>query len=233
MLKLSKYLGEGVEAWFTETDVNPFLPQEGDIFDDHVSANLKLQGISADKIFNIRQVHGGAVLNCDRKEFHARAEDIPSADGAVTSLSGVFLAVRTADCLPVFLYDENRKVIALIHAGWRSTRERICTVAVRRMVESYSSNPRDIKAVFGPSIHQCCYEVGQDMCMIFPEAMSPRWGKWFLNLQQVNRDHLISSGIKEENLVDLNLCTYCNPSFFSYRRQGKEAGRHLSLLRLI
>ena len=232
MLELSKYLGEGVQACFTEAEINPALNDLGEIFDERVLKVLGAADIDSDRIFNIRQVHGCTVLDCRESFFSLQAEDVPEADGTITAQANVILAVRTADCLPVFLYDSVRRIIGLVHAGWRSSKENISGVAVKLMKEHYDVNPADIKAVFGPSIHSCCYETGQEMCMVFPEAMIPRQGRWFLDLQQVNKDQLLQQGVQEHNIADLKMCTCCDKRFFSYRRQGKEAGRHLSLLRL-
>jgi YfiH family protein len=233
MLEFSTELGEGVRAWMTGTSINPLLPASGDIFDEQTIGVLNSHHICSNQIFNIRQIHGGTVLTCVETVMPCKAEAVLEADGAVTNLRHVVLALRTADCIPVFLYDPVKRAIALVHAGWRSAEKRIVVAALEQMKENFGTDPQDVKVVLGPSIRSCCYEVGQEMCMVFPKAMISKKGKWFLDLQRVNRKQLIQTGVSEEKIIDIGLCTCCDERFFSYRRQGKKSGRHLSLLKIV
>ena len=56
-----------------------------------------------------------------------KPRDMDSVDALVTNENGVTLVTYYADCTPVFFIDKNKKVIALAHAGWRGTVNKICS----------------------------------------------------------------------------------------------------------
>lgn len=232
MWDLSKYLGDGVEALVTGNEQDfVFSESAEEGFTDCQKNFLFEAGIDGGKIFNIRQVHEAGVITV-KEALSQNAETIPEADGVVTNCRGISLAVRTADCVPVFLYDPVRQSCGLIHAGWKSARQKILFQALKAMCQSYGTIPADLRVVFGPAIHSCCYQVGQEFCEIFPEQMVPRQGSWFLDLQEVNRRQLTDMGVREERIFDFGRCTCCDHRFFSFRRDGDRAGRQLSLIRM-
>ena len=55
----------------------------------------------------------------------------------------------------------------------------------------------------------------------------------YFDLTLVNKRQLIDQGVKGENIFDCEMCTCCDNQFFSYRREGKTTGRHLSLFMLM
>ncbi|MGH9541939.1 MAG: peptidoglycan editing factor PgeF [Terriglobales bacterium] len=90
-----------------------------------------------------------------------------AGDGLFTSDSGVLLAVRVADCVPILLADAERRAIAAVHAGWRGTVARIVEKAVGELRAHYGSDPRQLRAAIGPSIRRCCYQVGDEVAESF------------------------------------------------------------------
>ena len=80
-------------------------------------------------------------------------------DAIVTTRPNLAICIKTADCVPVFIVDRIKKIIAVVHAGWRGTALEITTKVVRLLHEKYGSSPRDILAAIGPAIGQCCFEV--------------------------------------------------------------------------
>ena len=234
MQNLSNFLGAAVTAGFTDREQGSFaLPDTNDeeIFNQEQKQQLFREGIDLERIFHIRQIHGSKVVNVN-KVVSSDAGRIPEADGVVTGLDDVVLTVRSADCIPIFLYDPARHCTGLIHAGWKSTQQNIAGEALKLMYQNFGTYPSDVRAVFGPSVRDCCYQVDQEFCEVFPEAMVPRNGNWFLNLQAVNLRQLTDFGVRQENIHDTQMCTCCNERFFSWRREGQSAGRHLSLLKL-
>ncbi len=183
-----------------------------------------------DQLASVRQVHGRDIWVIDRPDECGRDE--PRADGLVTDLPRVALSIRTADCLPVFFYDPQRTCIGLIHAGWQGSRQKIASNAIRVMQRRFRSDPADIMAYFGPGIRPCCYRVGEDFLSFFPEEIQRRDGHPYLDLALVNKNQLVRGGLREQNIFISPVCTCCCEDFFSYRREGKEAGRHLSLIML-
>jgi YfiH family protein len=90
-----------------------------------------------------------------------------TGDGIVTNLSGVAIAILTADCLPVLLVDRKNRAVGAFHAGWRGTVKRIVEKGVGIMRREFGSRPEDLRAVIGPGIQKCCYEVGEELRMEF------------------------------------------------------------------
>lgn len=188
-------------------------------------------GFPVKGIVNIRQVHGHNIITATGQNIDEGAS-VVEVDGAVTNTPGVPLAVRTADCLPVFIYDPRQKCIGLVHAGWRGSQKGIVVNAVKRMSENWGCDPQDLCVAFGPGIRSCCYEVGPQLKNIFPQETISRNHAHYLDLALVNKNQLVVQGVEEENIYDCQICSCCEERFFSYRREGKNTGRHLSLMML-
>lgn len=178
-------------------------------------------------VVTIRQVHGNRIVVADRHTSHGL-----EADGVITRQKGIPLTVRTADCLPVFLFDPGSRAIGLIHAGWKSTRERILVRAVEKMKEEFGVEPVNLKAAFGPVIGSCCYEVGKEFRDYFPEEVTEKEGHFFLDLPLINKRQLLASGVPGDHIFVSNSCTACDLNYFSYRREGEKAGRMISVIML-
>ncbi len=84
-------------------------------------------------------------------------------DGLITRTPGLLVAIQTADCLPVILVDAKRRAIGVFHAGWRGTVQRIVEKGVGEMRRHFGTQPKDIQATIGPGVHNCCYQVGQEV----------------------------------------------------------------------
>jgi hypothetical protein len=156
--------------------------------------------------------------------------DYDDVDGLVTNVPGLILMTSHADCVPLYFYDPVNKVIALAHAGWKGTLNKIGQNTVNIMSDSFGSDPSDIYAAIGPSICQDCYEVSEDVadnfrsagfCDVLIDGKSK--GKYQLDLWKANEQVLLSSGITADHITVTNICTCCNPdTLFSHRAtQGK------------
>lgn len=127
-----------------------------------------------------QQVHSAEVRRVGAKD---RGSFIPGCDALITDESGVALLLRFADCVPILLYDPQRKAIGLAHAGWRGTVAGMAQAAVQAMVEALGSQPGDLVAALGPAIGPCCYQVGPDVAAAVEAAFgadngllsSPAW----------------------------------------------------------
>ncbi len=184
-----------------------------------------------------KQAHGSSVryVNEADEGSGALAYDnaIPDTDGFITDVRNLPLAIFTADCLSIFLYDPRKPAIGLIHAGWRSSREIIVRQAIELMRNKFNTRAQDLIAGFGPAIKNCCYEVSGEFKNYFPSELTEKSGRFYLDLDLVNRRQLIASGLKEENISEANFCTHCaSKDFFSFRREGKNTGRLLSVIML-
>jgi len=177
----------------------------------------------------LKQIHSDVIHFIERP-----AERRLEGDALATDTAGLFLVIKTADCLPVFLADEAKRVIAAVHCGWRGTRLRILERVVLGLRERYGCRPGSLLAASGPCIGSSCYEVGEDVREAFAEAELPltvfrrvpgKSGKYFLNLGEANRLQLLRAGLRASNLFDVAGCTHCDPNFHSFRRDKNDAGR--------
>jgi len=155
-----------------------------------------------------------------------------------TNQRGLALAVASADCLPLILFDPHKQAGAVLHAGWRGTLARIAQRGVEVLLDTWACRPSDLRAVLGPCIGICCYQVGRDVIAAFRDRglSSSQIGEYrgrsfFLDLLTINQDLLSACGLVEENIIRANLCTHCRPDLFpSFRRDGDAAGRFLGFL---
>lgn len=188
------------------------------------------------KLLFLKQVHSHIVHFIRR---------VPGAglrgDAAVTGLPRIFLIIKTADCLPVLLVDEKKRVIAAVHCGWKGTALRVLEKVVRGMKTQYGCEPAALLAAFGPCIGRDCYEVGEDVkkrCVAedFPNFLfrpiSGSKRKFLFDLREANRLQLMNQGINPRNIFSADLCTHCDTRFSSYRRDREDAGRMLSFIGL-
>lgn len=226
------FFPKGVTALFTDGAMNFILPEDATGLSNTQKSYLSLQlRIDPQKIYTMRQVHGHRVLTVTQDSFPQQG-DLPQADAMITNTPNIFLSVRTADCLPIFIYDPAKRAIGLVHAGWRSTSENIARVTLWLMEKQFRSSPSDLRVAFGPSIRPCCYEVGEEFKDVFPQDVVRKGLNLYLDVAGANKKQLIETGVKAENIFDVELCTMCDPKFFSFRRDKEKAGRHLSLMSL-
>ncbi len=194
-------------------------------------------GVDASSIFVMRQVHGDDITVIRERPDPSRMRAAVPADGAVTELPGLVLTVLTADCLPILLADPGKRVVAAVHAGWRSSVAGIAEKAVGVMREVFACEPADICVALGPAIGPCCFEVGPEVAEAAREAfgfaddylVQKPGGKAMLDLAGINRAALEAVGIRAGAIRSADLCTYCHDDLFhSYRRQGEGTGRMLA-----
>lgn len=109
-------------------------------------------------LVTVQQIHSDLVHHISKTRTHPLA-----GDGIITQTPGVLLAVLAADCLPLIVVDMRLRAVGVFHAGWRGTLKRIAEKGVGEMRRHFGSRPRDLKAVIGPSVRGCCYEVGSEL----------------------------------------------------------------------
>jgi polyphenol oxidase len=118
-------------------------------------------------LVQVRQIHSSIIRRVDAPEVDASA-----GDGIITNTSGLLLAIKTADCVPVLVADVKRRVVGAFHAGWRGTVARVAEKGVGEMRRQFDSAPRDLRAVIGPCIRKCCYSVGPEVRAEFESQFS-------------------------------------------------------------
>lgn len=190
---------------------------------------------------SVKQVHGTDALIVDRPVSGAdRFEG--GWDALITDQPGVTVAVRTADCVPVLLYDRRRRAVAAVHAGWRGAVAGIVPKTVELMVSRFGIAPLDLRVSIGPSAGPCCYEV--DDAVLEPLRRSrPDWSSLLrddreknarLDLKGLVRRQSIDIGVPSRQVTVVNVCTICHPAlFYSYRREGRVNGTMLNGISLV
>lgn len=174
----------------------------------------------------VQQVHGAQVVVVD-DEF-LKESGLKQADALVSDSKNIIVAVRTADCLPVFLWDPVHRALGVVHAGWKSTQKEILKQTCATMSQKYQTDCEDLMVAFGPAIRNCCYKVSEEFKSFFPESVSIKDGALYMDLIKANRDQLGSLGVERHQIFDCRVCTVCSPGYFSFRRDGQKAGRMLS-----
>jgi len=180
----------------------------------------------------LRQVHGRrvALFRAGGEAFPARSLE---GDGAATDRAGLVLAIRVADCLPVFLADREGRAAALLHAGWRGLAAGIVEEGLAALAR-LGAAPERLVAWIGPSVGPCCYEVGGEVIRAFRGAARTINGgeeKPRLDLYETARAILLRAGVDPERIDRRPPCTACAPHrFHSHRAHPEKGGRNLALL---
>ena len=168
------------------------------------------------------------------KGWTSQEDAIEDCDALITQEKDIVLSILTADCVPIVLYDPEKKVIAAVHAGWKGTQSQILAKTVQKMQELFDCNPQKIVAGVAPSIGRCCYEVGEDVAKHFfdlPEGYTKIGNKYMLDLPYINKYQLLQNGLREENIEMSGVCTACEVDrFFSYRKEQGCSGRFMSMI---
>ncbi len=184
---------------------------------------------------DLKQMASGEQVHDNRIQIIDAPGHFSGTDGLISNQKNIVLVIKTADCAPVLFYDPEQRVIAAVHAGWRSIQQNILTNAVNLLVNQFKCRPDDILCAVGPSIQACCYEVKQDVANRFPEpVIIRRKDRLFLDLPALIRKQLLDMQIPEKNIDSSNLCSCCNKDkFYSYRRDGIQTGRMMMAVYLV
>ena len=165
-------------------------------------------------------------------------------DGLITNEKNLLLCTVEADCVPVYFYDPVKKVIAMVHSGWKGTVKKISQVTIQKMKSAFGCQPSDMLVAIGPHICKDCYEVGQDVFEEFSQSFDQQGiakifrpknqGKYLLNLEEAVRLTLQKNGVPAENIFSAGVCTLHSEiegySFCSYRRTKSKTERMLTAI---
>lgn len=156
-------------------------------------------------------------------------------DAVLTDRNDVLISVAVADCLPIFLVNSKRKVIGMIHAGWRGTLLGIARRTLQRAKDQFGCEPGDFTVLLGPCIQSCCYRVSDDVAILFDADCVSRShdGGAALDLVRANLKQFVRRGVKEDKIFVVGDCTHCEEQLYhSYRREKGNAGRMIGFLGL-
>ncbi len=178
----------------------------------------------------LKQIHSDRILRVGDRLHSCEG------DALITSHPGTFVAVKTADCVPILIADPESHAVAAVHAGWRGTVLGIAVKTLRRLEAEFRADAGKLLIAIGPCIGGCCYEVGPEVAQQFQELLPERDdldARTRLDLAEVNLRQLCEAGVRPDHISIARRCTLCGgEEFHSFRRDRERAGRMLSVIGL-
>ncbi|MCX6168292.1 MAG: peptidoglycan editing factor PgeF [Ignavibacteriales bacterium] len=197
-----------------------------DIVNENREAFYNKLGLKTEQIAIQKQIHSDIITVVEKPGL------IGESDAMITTKPNIGLAISTADCVPIFVYDRMNKIIAGIHSGWRGTQKQILQKTLKFLSESFNSKSEYLFTYIGPSISQNNYEVGEDVALQFDKKYScMKNGKIFLDVSRTNLDMIYNFGIPKKNIEISPFCSFEEKELLhSYRRDGKLSGRSFGVI---
>jgi YfiH family protein len=226
---------------FPPLDAHPFILHGLVIKNQNIPSDVKtkevenfLQKITSSKrmLVSVSQRHQDECVIITSKD---KLKKGYKGDALLTDRKDIFISVCVADCLPIFLVEKKRRMVGLVHAGWRGTLLGIVQKTLEKAQHQLGCKPGDFTVLFGPCIQSCCYQVSDDVAILFAEECMSRskHGRFMLDLIRANLKQLIGCGVKEDRIFATKSCTCCDKKLFhSYRRERENAGRMIAFLGL-
>jgi len=214
----------GVTAWSESS--GPFRPE--------AARALAGAGLDLARVAWARQVHEADIVRVMPDGGFAGPADV-----LVSTESGVPIAIFTADCLAVVLYDAEARALAVAHVGWRGTVRGAAQAAVAALVK-LGARPERLRVAITPSIGPCCYEIDGPVAAEFRRAYPSLWERWvtavrpdhwLLDLWRANEELLARAGVPTAQIDNARVCTACHTELlYSYRKDNR--GRLVTLAAL-
>jgi polyphenol oxidase len=169
---------------------------------DNPDLKKNIQKLKTDfNLYNLvltKQVHGNKIVVINNSISNKREE----ADGIMTNIKNVGIGIRTADCIPLAIYDEINQAIAILHLGRKGLVNDLLEIALQKMGKYYNSNIINLKFVIFPHIHKKNYFVTKEAYLSFPNSYYTELPKGEII---VNNENIIKEKIENNELDTLNL----------------------------
>lgn len=164
------------------------------------------------------QIHSDIVLDVNNRE--NKNGLLGTADAMICSEKNIICMVMVADCNPILIYDRQKQIFALIHAGREGLVKSIIYKTIAKMNANYHSKPQDMLVFVGASIRKCCYEISKDLALSFDRShLVIEKSSYKLDLISLLKSQLKECNILSQNIEILPTCSCCEESLFSYRRE--------------
>lgn len=202
-------------------------------------------GLDVNTLVKPLQNHTSNIKCIDRV---LKKEELADTDGLITNKKEIALTTTNADCILLLFYDPIKQVIANVHSGWKGTFQKIGEKAAIKMITNYKCNPQDIYCFICPSIRKCHFEVDEDVKDLCEDIFSftgrtnefiekgkviDNKQKYMIDTVYINRILLKEIGLKDENIIDCDICSVCNSDKInSYRVEGKDFKLATSIISL-
>jgi len=188
------------------------------------------------KIFLLNQVHSNKFYFISK---NSKLNNKFEGDALVTNKRNIPIAVLTADCAPILIHDENKGMIAAIHAGWKGAYKDIIKKVIKFMIKK-GCIPKNITAAIGPCISGNNYQVKEDFIKKFIKKdkkniifFKKTKNKNYFNLSKYIHFQLKSLNIKKIDIINRDTFNSKN-NFFSarrsIRRNESDYGRNISII---
>lgn len=201
------------------------------VTDRHTPPEWLLQRLDPLARVDADQVHGAGVAAIGPAA--SVGGPIPGCDSLITMSPRVALLARSADCLPLFMVDPMRRAVGLAHVGWRGVWRQLPLRTVLGLQDLYGCEPGWARALIGPGIRVCCYEVGPDVAALLAPHVRTARGRRMGDLVAATRAQLERAGVPASQILDSGACTCCDSDrWFSRRRDGADTGRMVSAIML-
>ena len=237
----------GVKTLYTSSCDTAWNFEDEKSRDNYLDLGRQL-GITPEDMVKSKQTHTDVVKIVTRENggdgILRPLDESEPYDGLITNEKNLLLCTVEADCVPVYFYDPVKKVIAMVHSGWKGTVKKISQVAIEKMKSAFGCQPSDMLVAIGPHICKDCYEVGADLLEEFSQSFGPaemekifrprNQKKYLLNLEEAVRLTLLQNGVTTTNIFSAGVCTLHSQieghSFCSYRRTKSKTERMLTAI---
>ena len=185
-----------------------------------------VEHLSGQSVIQLKQIHSADIwTQSDRSR---KTE----GDGIILTETQVVAVIKTADCVPLFVWDSSQSIAGVIHIGWRGLARGI-DIRMMKELGRLGSDFSHLKFFLGPSISGTCYTVGEDVRTRFQEHphrdlmfSSPDRGKFMLDLKAGIHAGLTAAGIRSDQIFASGICNHCETDRFpSHRRDGQSNAR--------
>jgi len=190
---------DNIICGFTKKNISGLDPQKD-------FESIKEDDVKSAECAYMRQVHSSHV--CKTEE-----PGVFTSDALFSAKPGLMLMVRTADCLPLLVYDHASDSVGVVHMGWRPAHNGI--------LNNLGIDLSAATVAAGVGLRKCCYEVGGEFRhynTINPFLQS-RQRRLFFDPIAFAKYHLVKQGLRFGKLCDTGVCSYCNEKFPSFRRE--------------
>jgi polyphenol oxidase len=205
------------------------LPDRNEILRNRILLAEAME-ISESNLYFPSQIHKTKIVNVNHQ---TSKDEVLETDALISNVKGICIAVMSADCVPILLYDAKNKAVGAVHSGWRGTVAKILEKTLHQMNLKFGTKGQDLIACIGPSVCQESYEVGEEVVneirnafgdnsnLMIPEANN----KAKLDLWSANKLQLLAFGVASSRIEVSDLCSVKNNHHFFSARKG-DTGRY-------
>ena len=206
---------------FSSLNCNLSSGDQKNIVKKNISKAQKLIDPKNTKLKIISQVHSKKIVLINKSNFDKKFV----ADGMITQDHNINIAVLTADCCPIFLFDDDSSFISCLHSGWKGCYFNIVENALKK-IKKIQPNTKKINAIIGPCLNKVNFEVTDDFKVKFLKK-NLSYKKFFIKKNDNDKylfdmRGMIKFQLKKNYILkieDIDLDTYSNKNlFYSHRR---------------